>query len=112
MVQVMRSCVLRRADEGDRLRLERVAHVNDRIAIAEHMADEDMPFVEDNLHAIRPTTLVVARQEADIGCGGAWRGFITELTKFEARLSANRAPSGDAAGSGRLFPPPPACASS
>ena len=70
-LQMVRPGILRRGDEGDRFRVARIAHVHDRITITEHMADEGVSFVQDNLHAIGSAALVAARQEADVGCGGA-----------------------------------------
>ena len=69
-LQMVRPGVLRRGDESDGLRVQRVAHVDDRIAVAEHVADERVPLVQDNLHAVGPAALVAARQETDVGCGG------------------------------------------
>ncbi len=65
-LQVVRPRVFRRGDERDRFRLERIAHIHDCKAVAEHMADERVAFVHDDLHAIGPAALVATRNETDV----------------------------------------------
>jgi hypothetical protein len=38
------------------------------------MADEGVTFVEDDLHAVRPSALIATRHETDIFSAGAGRG--------------------------------------
>ena len=73
-LQMMRARVLRRGNEGDRLGVERIAHVHHRKAVAEHMPDEGMALVQDDLHAVRPSALVGARHETDVLGAGAGQG--------------------------------------
>ena len=70
-LQMVRAGVFRRGDESNGLRVQRIAHIHHRIAVAEHMADESVPLVQDDLHAVGPAALIVARQETDVGCAGA-----------------------------------------
>ena len=71
-LQMVRAGVFRRGDKSDGLGIERIAHVDDGKAVAEHMADEGVPLVHDDLHAVRPAALIAARHEADVlgGCAG------------------------------------------
>jgi hypothetical protein len=46
--------------------MEWVAHIHDRISVAEHMPDKSVPLMQDNLHAIGPTALIAACQKADV----------------------------------------------
>ena len=46
--------------------MERIAHVDDGITVAEHMPDKGVTLVQDDLHAVRPPALVATRHEADI----------------------------------------------
>ena len=88
-LQMMRARVLRRGNEGDGLGVERIAHVHDRKAVAEHMADEGMALVHDDLHAVRPSALVAARQETDVlGAGaGQGSGHAGRLSNCRAELA-------------------------
>ena len=63
---MMRAGVFRRRDEGDGLRLERIAHVDDGKTVAEHMADEGVAVVDDDLHAVGPAALIATRHETDV----------------------------------------------
>ena len=81
-LQVVRPRVFRRGDERDQFRVERVAHVHDRKTVAEHVTDKGVSFVQDDLHPIGPAALVVARQEADVGCGGACGEIHHKTRKF------------------------------
>ncbi len=65
-LQVMRAGVLRRGDEGDRFRLQGIAHVDHGKAVAEHVADKGVAFGQDHLNAVRAPALIVAREKADI----------------------------------------------
>ena len=65
-LQMVRTCVLRSRYECDCLWIERVAHIHDRIAVAEHVADKGVSLMQDNLHAIGPATLVVTREKFDV----------------------------------------------
>src|SRR5262249_51901405 len=68
-LQMMRSCIFWRCDKRNGLRLGWVAHVDDRITVAEHVTDKRVSLLQDDLHAVGPATLLTARQKADIpGC--------------------------------------------
>ena len=56
----------RRRDEIDRARPARVAHVGDRKAVAEHVADKGMAPVHHDLHAVAAAALVGVADELDI----------------------------------------------
>ena len=71
---MMRAGVLRRRDESDRLGMERIAHVDDGKAVAEHVADKGVTLVQDDLHAVRPSALIATRHETDIFGAGAGNG--------------------------------------
>ena len=61
------------------LGFERIAHVDDRKAVAEHVADEGVALVHDDLHAVRPAALIAARHEADVFGAGAGRGAVMRV---------------------------------
>ncbi len=65
-LKMVRAGILRRGDEGDCLRRLRVAHVNDRKAIGEHVPDIRIALMDDDLDTIQAAALVAARQKADI----------------------------------------------
>ena len=65
-LQMVRPGVFRRGDESHRLWMARVAHIDDRIAVAEHVSDEGVSFVQDDLHAIGPAALVAAAQKPGV----------------------------------------------
>ena len=90
-LQVVRPRVFWRGDERDRFRLERVVRVHDGKAVAEHMADERMALVHENLDAIGPAALVATREVADVGCGGAC-GEIhhKKLAKFQGPANSRQ----------------------
>ncbi len=51
------------------IRRARVTHIHDGDAVAVHMADERMAAVDNDLHPIRPTTLVGTPKKPHIdGC--------------------------------------------
>ena len=81
-LQMVGAGVLRRGDEGNRFRVQRIAHIDDRISVAEHVTDESVPLVQDNLYAVGSAALIIARQEANVGCGGACGQIHHKARKF------------------------------
>ena len=61
-LQVMRARVRRRREEVERLQLARIARVEHRDAVAEHVADVEMAAVQHDLHAVGPAALIAVRQ--------------------------------------------------
>ena len=64
-LQVMRARVDARREEADRLELPRIRGVENRDAVAEHVADVDVPAVDHHLHAVGPAALVAVREVPD-----------------------------------------------
>jgi hypothetical protein len=54
------------SDECHCLWIVRVAYVDDRISVAEHVTDKCVASVQDNLHAIGPSALIAARNKANV----------------------------------------------
>ena len=59
----------RRRDEVDRARVLGVAHIDDREAVAEHVADIGVALVHHDLHAVAASALVAAGDEIDVAGG-------------------------------------------
>src|SRR6185437_804492 len=91
-LQMVRAGIFRRRDESDSLGVERIAHVDDRIAVAEHMPDKNMAFVQYDLHAIEPAPLIATRDKADVLGGGAGReaGHAIATIKLRVRTDGAR----------------------
>ena len=52
-------------EEADRLQPARIRGVEDRDAVAEHVADVDVAAVDHHLHAVGPAALIAVGQVAD-----------------------------------------------
>jgi hypothetical protein len=74
-LQMVGSGIFRGRDKSHGLGVERIAHVDDGISIAEHMPDEGVPLMKDDLYAVRPAALIAARQETNIFGAGAGNGI-------------------------------------
>ena len=61
-----------RGEEADRLQPPRIGGVENRHAIAEHVADVDVAAVDHDLHAVGPAALIAVRQVPD-PAPDAWR---------------------------------------
>jgi hypothetical protein len=62
-------------DEVHRARVARVADIDDREAVAEHMADKGMALVDHDLHAVAAAALVRVADKLDVTGGvGRHRG--------------------------------------
>ena len=64
-LQVMRAGVDSRGEEADGLQPARIRGVEDRHAIAEHVADIDMAAVDHDLYAVGAAALIAVRQVPD-----------------------------------------------
>ena len=56
----------RRRDVIDRLRIARIAHVDDAEALREHVADIGEAALDHDLHAVRPAALVGISEQAHV----------------------------------------------
>src|SRR5437867_6650528 len=64
----------RASDEVDEFRVSRIAHVQDREAVAEGLADIGIAAMHDDLNAIAAARLVGMAHELDVaGCDGRHR---------------------------------------
>ena len=64
-LQVMRASVDSRGEEADRLQPARIGGVENRHAIAEHVADIDVAAVHHHLDAVGAPALIAVRQVPD-----------------------------------------------
>ena len=64
-LQVVRAGVGARGEEADRLQAARIRGVENRHAIAEHVADVDVPAVDHDLHAVGTAALIAVRHVPD-----------------------------------------------
>ena len=64
-LQVMRAGAAAGGEEADRLQPARIRGVENRHAVAEHVADVDMAAVDHDLHAVGPAALIAVGQVAD-----------------------------------------------
>src|SRR6185437_10722502 len=88
---MMRAGVFRRGDESHCFGLARVAHVNHRKTIREHVADKSVALVQNDLHAIKPSALVAARDKTDIFRGGAgWKAAHGSTLECSIKIAEAR----------------------
>ena len=72
-LQVVRAREVAAGEEAHGLQPPRVAGVEDREAVAEHVADVEMPPVHHDLHAVGLAAEVAVRQVADAPADALWR---------------------------------------
>ncbi len=75
-LDMVRAGVGRIGDKGARLGGARVAHVDHRDAVAEHMADIGVAVVDHHLGAVRPAALIAAGEEADVFGHGLYAALL------------------------------------
>jgi hypothetical protein len=100
-LQMMRAGVFWRRDESSWFGVERIAHIDDRETVAEHMSDEGVAFMNDDLHAVRPAALIASRNKTDVfgarAGNGSFHGVQTiklriRITEARPGVMPNRAP--------------------
>src|ERR1700722_8701374 len=87
-LQVMRARVRRTRQKVDRLRIFRIAHIDDRDAVGKAVADISEALVDHDLHAVAAAALVAVAQKFDVmRCYG---GHGRHSRKIIMTLSASR----------------------
>ena len=74
-LQVMRAGVVAGGEEADRLQAARIGGVENRHAVAEHVADVDVAAVHHHLHAVGPAALIAVGQVLDALADALRRDF-------------------------------------
>jgi hypothetical protein len=76
-LQMKGARIRRRRNEVDWARLLWVAHIDDREAVAEHVADKGMPLVHHDLHAIAATVQIGVGDKLDVARGFRFHGMAS-----------------------------------
>ena len=92
-LQVVSSCEIAAGEEADRLQLPRVAGIQDRQAVAEHVAHVQVSPVQHDLHAVGTAAEVAVRHVANAPADalpwnrrvGLTRRLIEERQRGESR---------------------------
>ena len=92
-LQMKRARIRRRGDELDRARVLRVAHVDDREPVAEHVPDIGVALVHHDLHAVAVAVEVVGGDEIDIAGGIGGHGGLPGERRSHWKSTAAGNPS-------------------
>src|SRR6266853_979919 len=72
-------------EEADRLQLPRIGGVENRHAIAEHVADVHVAAVDHDLYAVGAAALIAVRQVSDSAPDAVWRnGRLRSLSPLSS----------------------------
>src|SRR5262249_4043738 len=84
-LEMDRTGVGRAGEEGHRLRALGIAHVDDRDAVREAMADIGIAAVDHDLNAVATAALVAVGEEADVARGDGGHGCSVTLWAARSR---------------------------